>query len=116
MHKFEGWHSKKCVCHEFVTNLSRIFARVPYFIVCLRLLFFGDFCKKSANVKNGKILIPCHFPYISDSFCFLIFRFSSSSFSSSLISSSITWLSSFLLSIELMIFADSIFAEKSRCE
>jgi len=54
MRKFEWRHSKKCVCHEFVTNFFKIFARMPYFIVCLRLLFFGDFCKKSANDKKGK--------------------------------------------------------------
>ena len=103
----------------FVTNLSRIFSKflqechiLSYVYACYFLVIFA---KNLQTLKKARVFNPCLF-YISDSSCFLFFRFSSSSLSSSLISSSITWLSSFLLSMELIIFADSIFAEKSRCE
>lgn len=103
----------------FVTNLSRIFSKflqecpiLSYVYACYFLVIFA----KNLQTRKRQEFLSLAFFYISDSSCFLFFRFSSSSLSSSLISSSITWLSSFLLSMELMIFADSIFAEKSRCE
>ena len=75
MRKFEWRHSKKCVCHEFVTNFFKIFARMPYFIVCLRLLFFGDFCKKSANAKKGKSFLPLPFFTFQTHLAFFFFVF-----------------------------------------
>lgn len=77
MRKFGACTSKKCVCHEFVTNFFKIFARMPYFIVCLRLLFFGDFCKKSENTKKARVFNPCiflHFRLILLSFFSLFFK------------------------------------------